>query len=481
MQFAARLGAWYLRPVILRAAGYERAARRIERGRKYVAGALAASAASVGLAGSSLSRSSRRRPVTSNRQYKTAPMDTPRYGPGSALPGGSASGFQTRKRYRDDEYNVTVVDGSGYRQLTRLPKQIVGAPLARQEVINRHTEANMQARIDRFQWLGKSSASQGPYWLSYCPNDATTLTQYYLPLYTFDLTSLGTNTGVDGNGAVTYWNGIPFLRLRRDATNPNAYNWQTQYGLTNDGITPTRTWTYESLPYLAAQENTPYDKAFLRWADIRLQLWGATGNPSSVEVMLVRFTDEHVAPPSYESVDGGANVLITHPVPETPATVSSSTSGDFAQYQKFWTSHLDNLVSNPNMMRLKFTDSKGMSVIYRKKIDLNPTASYETDTSGHQYTLCINYLMDMIGNYNHFNSSSVRGDGQVADLSNPNQWPQEVTIKENHSVLCNRNSRVFLVIKGLASKSTEPSLVGAGNTVDNASFDLMVRRCVTLL
>lgn len=461
-----------MQPVLLRAAGYTRAAAQVERGRRYVAGGAAAGVAAAGLAGSSLRRVTKKKAM----KRKSGALDTPQY-----LPGGSAVGFQTQY-VQTDPYDVTVVDGAGYCQLTQLPRETVGSKLTRQELLNRHTESNMFHRIDRFQDQKPASAENGAYWLSYT-RDSITPTVYYLPLYTFDLTSLNENTGVDNTGAVDTWRCAPMLRLRRSvsAATGNPYTFLRQDGKKNDGTTSSVLWNSESYPYSTTANNTPYQKSLLRWADIRLQVWGAKANPSSIEISLVRFKDENIGPPSFETNDDGSTWQTTHPTPTYVApTVAQYPSDDFAQYQKFWTTQVDSVIGAPNAMRLRKTDSDGLQVIYRKVIKLNPTANFETDTTGHQYSIKINYLMDMIGDFNHYTATNVGGDNVTTDMADPNVWPVDVRLTQNRSVLKNKNSRVFLMIRGLAT-TTVTDASGAGTVNDTASFDLMVRRCITII
>lgn len=380
-----------------------------------------------------------------------------------------------------------VHDKSGYVQLTKLPFVSVGKQLSRQEMLNRHTEAQMFKRIDRFQNMSGAAAVNGKYWLAYAQDGvAGVLTKYYYPCYTFDLTSLANNIAFDSAGASSTCKSLPFLRLTRvvrSGVNPvtNYYDWQVQSGIGGNGTTSSTAWQTERLPYAdTSASNYPYSKALLKDCDIKLQFWGARNFPSSAEVLLVRFTDENVGPPSFEDLGGNTKTL--HPTPPVPTDTTTGDTNDFAQYEKFWSSQMDRFLGTPMNTRFQAKDSKGMQVIWSKRIDFNPTANYETDTTGHQYTLQLKYIMDMIGSYNHYNANDAYGDGYNGEVlwPDPNVWPQTVDVKDTHACLRNKNSRVFLMIRGL-STTTITNALGAGLATENASFDIMVRRSVTLI
>lgn len=380
-----------------------------------------------------------------------------------------------------------VQDASGYVQLTRLPFATVGKQLSRQEMLNKHVEAQMFKRIDRWQKMSGAGTVNGNFWLSYVQDAAAgSVTKYFYPCYTFDLTSLSENVAVDSTGLAATVASQPFMRLSRvikSGVTPvtNYYEWDVQSCVGNNGSTTTTQWQNERVPYLAGSlANLPYSKALLHEADIKLQLWGAKQFPSSVEVSLVRFTDENVGPPSKELLNATQKIL--HPIPAVPTAADAGGTNDFAQYEKFWSSQMDRFVGTPMNTRYQSKDSKGMQVLWSKRVDLNPTAQYENDTTGHQYTLQLRYIMDMIGSYNHYNANDAFGDGYNGEVSwtDPNVWPATIDYKDTHACLRNKSSRVFLLIRGLATTILTNG-VGTGNANENASFDIMVRRSVTLI
>lgn len=364
-----------------------------------------------------------------------------------------------------------VQDASGYVQLTHLPRKRTGRRLRRQAKLNKHVEAQMLTCIHRFQNLSPINAGNGKYYLSYLAN-AATATKYSYPFYMFDLTSLYQNQWGDGTVSTS---AVPFTRLARNVAAPSSYIFDIQYGKTqSDNLADT--WQMERAPYnFTSSNNRPYEKAMLDWADIRVGLWGAKTKPSSCEILLCRFPYENRHPSAWE----WQNTVLTDIYPP-PTGVAANASGsvDFAEFQKFWTAQVDRLLANPLTVRENGADQKGMKIVYRKVINFNPTATYETDTTGHQFTFKMFHDMNMICDYKAAAISGVQGDGIVpVDMGNPNIWPSDLGVSECHSFLRNKKSRLFLVIRGftsaLSTTNEDP------NTA--ASFDIMVRRKITII
>lgn len=366
------------------------------------------------------------------------------------------------KRRRFDGNSVKgFQDSSGYVQLTNLGRYNVGRALVRQERLNRALEAQLLSRIDRFQNMSKVGDDYGAYGLSFYNNVAQAV--HYLPYYLFDLTSLyqqhypGTNPSY----------GVPFIRLVRYNGSTQQYDWTQINGIKADGTTTSNEWDYERTPYTPGNnEINPYEKAFLEWADIRLSFWGATAYPTTATVQLVRFTDKIRQPAGYYKI--GALTPNTFDVP-------SSGSEEFVEYQKFWTTQVDNLITNNMQVRGQAADAEGVEVIWSKQINMNPTATYENDPTGHQFQMKIFYDMDMLCDYRNAYITGTTGDGStLTSFDNPNYWVRDDASKEVSPVLRNLDSRVFLLIKGMTPKKNADST--AFDASANASFDLMVRR-----
>lgn len=355
----------------------------------------------------------------------------------------------------------SVQDGSGYVQLTNLGKYTYGRSLARQERLNRQLEAQLLTRIDRFQLMSKVGDDYGSYPLSFYNKTADNV--HMFPYYLFDLTSLYQN---HNPGAVPSY-GLPFQRLIRFNASTQQYDFSVLEGRHADGTTNSAKWDYERTPYVVGNnEINPFEKAFLEWSDIRLAFWGATAFPTSATVQLVRFTDQIRQPAAYYSVGT---------LQPNAFDVPGSGTEEFVDYQKFWSTQVDNLVSNNMQVRGQSADSTGVEVLWTKKINMNPTATYETDASGHQFQMKLFYEMDLLCDYRNAYINGTTGDGTVlSNFDNPNYWVRDDTSKEVSPVLRNLDSRVFLLIKGLAPKKNTDGV--NFDATANASFDLMVRR-----
>lgn len=372
------------------------------------------------------------------------------------------------KRPRSSE----IQDESGYVQLTNLGRNTVGRKASQSKKLRKMVEAQMLTSIDRFQYLSPANATNGRYWLSHAP-DASAPTKYFFPFYTFDLTSLRSNVF----NSTKYCGALPLSRLAR-GTN-DEYTWEPQAGIGPDGISTSNFWQSERVPYNSSSSNLPYEKVYLEWADIRLNFWGATTLPSSAEVLLVRFPDDNRCPDGIECLDTvGAPASLTytfkHP---TLGAADSPNMSDYMEYTKFWTSQMDNLVNTTQNVRHQGVDQRGMVVLYRKKIDFNPTATFENDTTGHQYTLKMFVNLDMLCDFKHAVTQGTVSDGiPVANQANVNFWKSDIGANECRSLLKNKESRLFLVIRGLTSVTSPYSPTGDGTAAQTASFDVLVRR-----
>lgn len=375
----------------------------------------------------------------------------------------------SRKRARSE-----VQDKSGYVQLTNLGKRNTGRRCSRQKKINKLVEAQMLTRIDRFQYLAGTGAANGSYYLSWT-KDAATANYYRYPLYLFDLTCLAENIGTSKLG--TYPStlyGCPFIRLSRQQGGVNNYIWAVQAGRSN-GDGGTDFWTPERVPYATTAANAPYEKAFLEWADIRLSFWGAKNVPTTAEVMIVRFPLDNRNPSAWEY--DGASYNDNNPVSATATTDPSN-----QEYNKFWNCQTDNLIGSMNRLNGQAADQDGMTILYRKKISFNPTATYETDTAGHQYTMKLFHTLDSLCVYKS-SPTNQTGDGvNVLDYENLNKWyPENPVAGSCHTTLRNRTSRVFLMIKGFTPTLSTNASATYGDPTVHASFDIMVRRKMSVI
>lgn len=389
---------------------------------------------------------------------------------------------------------ATNYDTAGYRQLRRGRKRS-GRRLNRRTKVMKASEAQLLTKIDRFQFWSAISAGVGRYFIGSKYDDTNTVV--HLPIYAFDLTALEHNL----SGGVTLQS-FPFMRLTRNystaGTYPSQYVWAPIYGYKNGdtfnatthAITSTvypenYKWQVERTPYSGlAAADSPYEKAYLDWADIRLQMVGAKSLPSVIEVMLVRFTDPSIVPSAYEY--DGTNQRDRWP-PPTPTT--GTIGNEAAEYTKFWTAMLDRQIMSDAMVRHQGADTKSkMQVVQYKKFDFNPMIDTETDKSPHQCVYKHFHRMDGIYDYRMpVGAAPGAGSTPYIDSFNPedlkdvdkgaNAYPTIQASSSCSTFLRNPESRLFLLIRGLFYDKS-----GTAESTDTApSFDLLVRRKITII
>lgn len=361
----------------------------------------------------------------------------------------------------------------GYRQLNNGGKKVTGRKKPYTKKTLQIAAAQHLRRIDRFQALTGVELIGGVAKFPLAWQLGSVATENLHPVYLFDLTSLYANLN---NTVTTYAH--PFYRLKQNITTGD-YGWvpQRSYRAAGTiGSAPSDTrWDYERVPYLnpAIAANLPYEKAFLEWADIRLQAVGAKALPSSMEVKLVQFYNEDIALPS--TVDNGTTKSELDPVQTGTSLIRSN---------RFWQTQLDNKISSNILVVGQNEDSRGMRVIpgSRKSFKFNPTATYENDANGHQITYKLFHRFE-----NTFDYRWTEESDPVADIpakwANVNQWRQEQVAASNYPLVQDTTKRIYLMISGFSAAAA------ADLSVDNyvasadkaASFDLCVRRAMTII
>jgi len=263
------------------------------------------------------------------------------------------------------------------------------------------------------------------------------------------------------------------MRLRHTESG-NFYNFNHNGcdGYKPDGTTGTGTdfkwWQDDQFPYSNSAANSPYETAMVDWAEIHMPIWGATQNPSSVEVSIIRFVDPDVQPLAlcYDAA-AAANY---NPYPEPASTDITR----FDKFQKFWATHVDN--TNGNFIK-KVDYQKlpsGFRVLKRQVFQFNPTSTYENDTAGHQKIfklfMNINEVTSYVGQDDRISQPSVSAGANI------NTWPTSTTLNNQLPVCGNPKARLFLMIRG------QTASVDPGNDPAQApSFDLMIRRKYTVI
>lgn len=384
-------------------------------------------------------------------------------------------------------YRHVVNDRGGYVQLVVDPKKRIGRKASKRKHLDKCLEAQLLTKIDRFQFLSGVGDANGKYDLSYYISGVSPNRTYRMPLYAFDLSSLRDNWNLGSPNQ--YFVGVPFLRLVKVETGTAGeynYNFEFAYGSKPDGstgLTPDfRCWQSERSPYgdyattgiVPTSAQAPYEKAMLNWADIRIGMWGATNNPSRVDVMICRIPDEDMQPPvcyqdSVLSTATGTTLF------GTPTDVKTK-----AEWNVFWSSLMDNCTGNPLNIRQQVSKKNNIDVLFSRTYQYNPTMSSETDAAGHQ-TLCkILYDIDSIFDYRQDYMQGIAGGAGVDSITdgNPNVWKVDAGARENNVYPRNRKARIFLIIKGFTNQRQSDTVYSAA---ESPSFDLLVRRKMTII
>lgn len=172
-----------------------------------------------------------------------------------------------------------------------------------------------------FRWNGvKAWNTNGYYWMS----NKSVSTIRYCPVYLFNLTSCNNNAA----------NATPMLQLKFDTTS-TTYAWEAQYHTTSNGTATSQVWQYERYTHA---NGTPGPCSWLKWADIRMNLWGTKNKATRWCIQLVRIKDAMCDPYQFNSgaisttaVHNNANDLyesmavpyMFNPIHHAPPTVSN--------------------------------------------------------------------------------------------------------------------------------------------------------------
>lgn len=393
-----------------------------------------------------------------------------------------------RPRYSGDQMGNVMKDRGGYTQLQYDKRRTVGRKAGYRKYLDKCLSAQLLTKIDRYQYLSPVGGTTGGYELGYyrpaTPASPNSITMF--PVYAFDLTMLrdNFNQGATNN----YYVGNPLMRLIKLETGVAGnynFDWISVPGAKPDGSSGTTSdfypWQIERSPYgdvaagtiTPSPSQAPYEKCMVNWVDIRIGCWGATAKPSRVDVMICRIPDENMQPPVIyqNTVASGASVTKLFGTPADNKTL--------AEYNKFYSSIVDNLVGNPLNVRQQVSKNKRINVLYSKSYQFNPTETTETDAAGHQ-TLCkINYNIDSLFEYRQDYEVGVTGGlNDTLNDGNQNTWKIETCARENNVYPRNRKSRIFLIVKGFSNQTTADTSFLPAST---PSFDLMVRRKTTII
>lgn len=364
-------------------------------------------------------------------------------------------------------------DASGYIQLTRRYASY-NRPISQTRYLHKFLSSQIDYVIDRWQSMSSTGGANGSYWLSNTVTGTTPNRIRSLPVYTFELNSLRNQRGEELN--TTDMSAIPMLRMRHTESTNNLYSAAICYGYNNLGATgtapPFNLWQRERVPYRNNNTDSwsPFSYAMVDWVEVCIPIWGATTNPSSVDVYVCRLPDEDQQPLGIGYVDGASKQF--YPEPDS--------TGDDPSYEKFqhaWATFIDDTNGNFARKHAYPKASLKMQVLKHQRFDFNPTANYENDTSGHQKIFKMFLRLNELTSYVTDTSTNIEGQtgasisNEISFDSNINRWPVSDVMSHNIPYAGNKKARLFLIIKG-QNASTDAGDVAA----QCPSFDLMVRR-----
>lgn len=290
----------------------------------------------------------------------------------------------------------------------------------------------LQAQRERviYRWNGvKNFDDNGYYWLSNKVNG----TNRDLPLYTYDLTSV-----INFGSNVT----LPSQPLSQMFQNINGdIFFASRNNLGPDGNTTTAELGIEQSPnYLNNSSFAPFNRSYLRWASIKMNLWGCKNRSTKFTIQLVRYNDEDIVP--------------TH--------ISNATTKRTSVFQNIIKSKAFNPISTSGAGLYK----KDVKILKSETFIIQPTANYEVDTDPHVKTVNWFCRMDKLINYIQ-NANKLTTPADTADQADYVQ-----NLGQQNDAYANPKARVYLVIM-----ATNFGLDVADTNADTPSFDLSVRTC----
>lgn len=287
--------------------------------------------------------------------------------------------------------------------------------------------------------LDNLDVGQGKLWMYNAYNG--TPNQHFLPLYLIDLTSSNNVS----SGAPT--NISPVLRMTRSGTS-NSYTWVPVSGVRGDGTTADTVWQFERTSPTGTVGIYPNENSILKWADVRMDLFGCKSQPTKFVVELCQL-DEDVCPESHL---------------QTPGTMTDLNA------VRFWDQQIRSFIYNPNFSQPQFGgDVRKKKVIDSRVIEISPTSTTESDQDPHIKTLQLFYRLNRRCKYNW--KDSLLGNEVVANsLMNTSAM---FGLNGDNQLSVHPRARLFIMIR--AVKFVKNALISESSTVDTPSFNLQLR------
>lgn len=384
-----------------------------------------------------------------------------------------------------------VSDPNPYRQRT-VSKDRYGKRLRTIDEIKARLKGLAWEYIDRWNNATLSTLPYGAMFLDYVPDAATTPSQYYYPAYVFDLTSFPNYMFPPTNAAAPTTPGtycpIVARRLSRLVNDSIVYPYvkagdyatQVQISKNREDAANVVTWQTERRDQLAPSFNC--ESVFLEWVDIRMIMYGATQNPTWVQVQLVSFDEEYC--PSMQLVTGvdadaaEASTAALNFEDEPGRNFGPSVAGQVTvephieRWNNMWNEATDRLVGNPITKRGQSRTPSRMRVLYSKVFEFQPTQSTESDATPHEHQFHLFWNAQRVIDLT--NNAYGQADVDVTEVANPNEWERYIfgakTVSPKHP------QRVYLLVKGHTPKAAGFADAATTKNAFAPSFDLIIRR-----
>lgn len=225
-----------------------------------------------------------------------------------------------------------------------------------------------------------------------------------------------------------------------DATGANAAAWQLEYG---DNV------------------STSLKKQFIspRWYDIRLMCYGARNQPTLYEILVVRFSKEHLVP----ALDG----------------FSASQPETIDEYHGFWQGMAKRLTFNsiqPAQNRYGAV-SNGMRVV--KKVSFLLPASNTTDADITPPSKAVKLFVPDGRLLNYRSPTDSYAGSTAGKFSTDNSWlVVNPTSATEYDVPIKETDRTFLIVRAVNTTNTQVAGTGPipATWLNTPSYDIVVRK-----
>lgn len=198
--------------------------------------------------------------------------------------------------------NVTSAS-SGSQRTWVSRKFRLGPPVTGNVLALRTMKANMHNTI--FRWskmnvVNDETGTSGAFWMY--NKVLTPDTARSLPLYAWDLTSCN-----NFQGPSTFIQAVPCTRLQISTS--GGVDFVDVQALSNDGVTASSVWQVERA---AGNEQTiyPRERDYLKWINIKLNLYGTKYNTTKYTIMLCQFRMRELCPDNSTNLEGGADTVV---------------------------------------------------------------------------------------------------------------------------------------------------------------------------